>query len=319
MMIKRTFTYHRAMVPRDIFVVRRGIGLIVLSAAVFFGSLPTFTFAADRSPAAPDQPASIFRKQNLVAWCIVPFDAKKRGPEQRAQMLKRLGIQRVAYDWRFQNVQEFEAEILAYKKHGLEYFAFWSWHPAMGPLIRKHQIHPQIWITNPSPKADTQQAKIETAAKQLLPLVKQAGELNCKLGLYNHGGWGGEPANLIAVCKHLRKHHAANHVGIVYNFHHGHGHIRNFATSIKQLKPFLFCVNLNGMNEEAKPKILPIGKGKHEANMMRTLKETGYVGAVGILDHVNSEDSEVQLNRNLTGMSKVLESIGDQAALKSYK
>ena len=30
---------------------------------------------------------------NLVAWCIVPFDTKKRGPEERAEMLERLGSQ----------------------------------------------------------------------------------------------------------------------------------------------------------------------------------------------------------------------------------
>ncbi|MDG2213510.1 MAG: hypothetical protein P8M70_06760, partial [Verrucomicrobiota bacterium] len=46
------------------------------------------------------QAADNFAKDKLVAWCIVPFDAKKRGPAQRARMLKRLGLKRVAYDWR---------------------------------------------------------------------------------------------------------------------------------------------------------------------------------------------------------------------------
>jgi hypothetical protein len=43
---------------------------------------------------APD----IFAKPNLVARCIVPFDAKNRSPAERAQMVKRLGLRRVAYD-----------------------------------------------------------------------------------------------------------------------------------------------------------------------------------------------------------------------------
>ena len=68
----------------------------------------------------------VFAKKNLVAWCIVPFDAKQRGPGDRANMLQRLGIKRVAYDWRQQHVPTFEEEILEYKKHDLEYFAFWS-------------------------------------------------------------------------------------------------------------------------------------------------------------------------------------------------
>ena len=33
---------------------------------------------------------TLFARTNLAAWCIVPFDAKKRGPEERAAMLERL-------------------------------------------------------------------------------------------------------------------------------------------------------------------------------------------------------------------------------------
>jgi hypothetical protein len=44
-------------------------------------------------------------RKNLVPWCIVPFDAKKRTPEERAKMLVRLGFKRSAYDWRAQHVR----------------------------------------------------------------------------------------------------------------------------------------------------------------------------------------------------------------------
>ena len=40
-----------------------------------------------------------FHRDQLVAWCIVPFDAKQRGPEARAIMVRGLGMTRVAYDW----------------------------------------------------------------------------------------------------------------------------------------------------------------------------------------------------------------------------
>ena len=147
------------------------------------------------------QAADNFAKDQLVAWCIVPFDAAKRGPAARAEMLKRLGIKRVAYDWRAQHVKEFEEEILQYKKHGLEFFAFWSVHDEAFRLFEKYKLQPQIWRTLPSPKADTQKARVEAAAKAMLPLVERTKKLGCKLGLYNHGGWGGEPANLVTVCK----------------------------------------------------------------------------------------------------------------------
>ena len=111
-------------------------------------------------------------KRSTRGRCIVPFDAAKRGPAARAETLKRLGIKRVAYDWRAQHVKEFEEEILQYKKHGLEFFAFWSVHDEAFRLFEKYKLQPQIWRTLPSPKADTQKARVEAAAKAMLPLVE---------------------------------------------------------------------------------------------------------------------------------------------------
>ena len=220
-------------------------------------------------------------------------------------MLQRLGIRKVAYDWRKEHVPTFEEEILAYKKHDLEYFAFWSWHPDMEPLIARHDIRPQIWVTCPSPQGDTQQARIEACAAELLPHVKRTEKLGCKLGLYNHGGWGGEPANLVAVCQHLREKHNAEHVGIVYNFHHGHGHIEDFADVLRQMQPYLLCLNINGMNDNAQPKILPLGQGKHEKAMLQTILTSGYDGPIGILDHRSDVDAEKSLRENLEGLEEL--------------
>ena len=44
--------------------------------------------AAPEDSDQPTSPKSVFSKQNLVAWCIVPFDAAKRGPVARAKMFK---------------------------------------------------------------------------------------------------------------------------------------------------------------------------------------------------------------------------------------
>src|ERR687895_2803303 len=68
---------------------------------------------------------SVFRRDNLVAWCIVPFDAKQRGPKQRAEMLARLGIKRVAYDWRDHHIPEWDEELAQYKAHEIELVGFW--------------------------------------------------------------------------------------------------------------------------------------------------------------------------------------------------
>jgi sugar phosphate isomerase/epimerase len=253
--------------------------------------------------AVAGEPA-LFSRGNLVAWCIVPFDGKHRGPAERAAMVKRLGFTKVAYDWRDQHVPSFEEEILEYKKHGIEYFAFWGQHDKAFELFAKYDLHPQIWQTLGSPNAATQEERVAAAAKQLLPLVERTARMKCKLGLYNHGGWGGEPDNLVAVCKLLREEHKADHVGIVYNLHHGHDHIKDFPQALTRMRPFLLCVNLNGMATNG-PKILPLGAGEHDVTLLKALRDSGYRGPIGIIGHTD-DDVEMRLRDNLDGLDWLL-------------
>ncbi|MDA7510776.1 ThuA domain-containing protein [Verrucomicrobia bacterium] len=260
---------------------------------------------ADTQRPTAESRSHLLNKDNLVAWCIVPFDVKKRSPRERAEMLFRLGIKRAAYDWRAEHVASFEEEIFEYKKKGIEYFAFWDVHDRAFELFEKHNLHPQIWKTLSSPETGTQSEKVKVAAEAMLPLVKRTQELGSKLGLYNHGGWGGRPENLVAVCRFLREEHGANHVGIVYNFHHGHEDIDGFGETLRSMMPYLLCVNLNGMNRDADPKILPIGSGTHEQAMVATLVDEGYKGPIGILGHIATEDVEVTLGNNLAGLARL--------------
>lgn len=251
---------------------------------------------------------SLFERDNLVAWCIVPFDGKKRGPAERAAMCARLGLKKVAYDWRNEHVASFEEEILEYRKHGIEYFAFWGGHEEAYRLFRKYDLHPQIWRTLGSPKAATQDERVEAAAKDMLPLVEKARSLGCQVGLYNHGGWGGEPANLVAVCEHLRKHHNAPHVGIVYNQHHSHGRIDHFESDLKAMIPYLLCLNLNGITrngDQRGQKILPLGEGELDVTLLKIIRDSGYDGPIGIIGHTQ-DDAEQRLQDNLDGLEWIV-------------
>lgn len=271
-------------------------------AVVWLALTPALTAVAE----GPDS-KKIFQRDRLVAWCIVPFDALKRTPLQRAEMVDKLGMARVAYDWRAEHVPTFEAEIQEYKKHGIEFFAFWSWHDALEPLIAKHGIRPQIWLMLPGVGNKPDSEKVQAAAEALRPMVEKTAKLGLRLGLYNHGGWGGEPENLAAVCKYLREHQDAEHVGIVYNFHHGHEHIVRFPEAFAAVKPYLLCLNLNGMADLSslvgnQNKILPIGKGVHEHDMIKEVLRQGYQGPIGILDHRSELDAELSLKQNLDGL-----------------
>ena len=220
-------------------------------------------------------------------------------------MLSELGITRLAYDWRAEHVKQFEAEILACQKHGIEFFAFWGEHPAAFALFEKHRVKPQIWKTLREPKSATTQAeKVEVAAQALLPLARRCARFGGKLGLYNHGGWGGDPTNLVAVCQRL---HALDmtHVGIVYNWHHGHDQIDRWSESLRRMQPWLLCLNLNGMNRNASPKILAMGQGAHERGMLQAVLDSGYDGPIGILDHQSRRDARDVLRENLNGLRDI--------------
>jgi hypothetical protein len=100
------------------------------------------------SLAACARDLSLIGKDNLAAWCIVPFDSKKRGPVERAEMLERLGITKLAYDWRAEHVPTFDAEVEAMKAHGIEISAWWmsrgmnEVNRRIFEVIARHKIHP---------------------------------------------------------------------------------------------------------------------------------------------------------------------------------
>lgn len=259
---------------------------------------------------------TIFSREKLAAWCIVPFDVKKRGPVERAEMLNRLGITRLAYDWRDEHIPTFDAEVEAMKTHGIEISAWWM---ARGgneanrkifEVIERHGIHPQLWVLIDEPLKENpdQGAKVKAAATEIRPLAEEAKRLDCKVGLYNHGGWFGEPVNQIAIIKELD----LPNVGIVYNFHHGHAHIDGFPALLAEMKPYLIALNLNGMvkdGETSGRKILTIGEGDQEQAMIAAMADSGWKGPVGILNHRPDQDAEVILKANRDGLGVLVENL----------
>ena len=195
----------------------------------------------------------LFRRDNLVAWCIVPFDAKKRGPEERAAMMEKLGLKHFAYDWRPEHVPTFEQEWDALAKHGVALDAFWTTPPDLPKLLESFKargLTPSFWMVVGAPGELDQAAKVKHAADRLRPLAETLAKAGCRLSIYNHGGWGGEPENMVAVCEAVN----LPNVGIVYNQHHGHAHLPRFKEALAQMLPHLHFLNLNGMTAEGDKK-----------------------------------------------------------------
>ncbi len=249
---------------------------------------------------------------NLVAWCIVPFDTVKRGPEERAVMLERLGITQLAYDWRAEHIPTFDDEVAALARHKIHLRAWWfpatlnSDAEAILACIRRNHLHPELWVMSGEPAGTNTTSKVNAAAEGLRAVVKAAADLGCKVGLYNHGGWFGEPENQLAIRARLAE-LGFNNVGLVYNFHHGHDHLDRLPAIFPLLVPHLLAVNFNGMTRDGERlgrKIIPFGSGEYDTAILQLVRNSGYAGPVGILGHT-MEDAEGKLRQDLAGLHKV--------------
>jgi azurin len=267
--------------------------------------------------------AELFDKPNLAAWCIVPFDAKKRGPEERAAMLEKMGVKKFVYDYRAEHVPQWDDELNALKKHGIELMGWWfptslnDEAKKTLELFKRHGVKPQLWVNgNGGPiqvkDAADQKARVEKEVARLKPICEAAAPLDCQVALYNHGSWYGEPENAIAIVEALKAQGIKN-IGIVYNLHHGHGHLDRLPKVLEAMKPHLLCLNLNGMDIDGEAKgrkILPLGIGTQDVKVLRQVRASGYNGPIGILNHTN-EDAEGRLLDNLDGLAWLVPQLDD--------
>ena len=265
---------------------------------------------------AADAPGDLWSHDNIAAWCIVPYDAKKRGPEERARMLEQLGIKKLAYDWRQEHVETFDAEIEALQRHHIELTAWW-FPLGTDPLAKKilaafkwHDVHPQLWIPGPGNQAlDTPEgpARVDAQANRIRAVAQAAAEVGCTVGLYNHREpWFEEQDNQIAISERLRR-DGINNVGIVFNFHHWRGSLDQFPALFKRMQPYLIAVNLNGMPADTTKYtgVNFVGTGQSEQLMMKVVQESGWRGPVGIINEHADLDAADALARNLVGLDRI--------------
>lgn len=254
---------------------------------------------------------------NYYAWCIVPFDSENRTPEERVDMLKRLGFKAYAYDWREEHLSQMGHEIDVARENGIGINGVWLWvnkGDSVGVLnssnrrvmeaLEKTGLETQVWMSFPEDYFEgmSPEERLDTAVKMVSFISYEAEKIGCTTGLYNHGGWFGDPINLVKIARSI----PGRDIGIIFNFHHAHNLLDQYEALVDTIMPYLWAVNLNGMNPEG-PKILTVGQGSKEEEMIAILREKGYKGPWGILDHRMEEDSEKVLKANLEGARKILD------------
>jgi len=265
---------------------------------------------------AQNKKKNLFARENLVAWCIVPFDNQNRTPAQRIEMLKRLGLTQYAYDWRHQHIPSFAEEIELAKNGGIRMMAVWIWidkdtdrvgqlsadNEQVLKIIKDSGLKTKLWVgfNNNFYADEADDLKVTKGVAMLNYLRDRAGSFVDGIALYNHGDWFGEPENQIRILKQLN----SPLFGMVYSFHHGHHQMGSFPSLLKKMKPYLWTVNINGMKKDG-PQILTVGSGDNELEMLRAVEKSGFQGTIGVLGHIEDDDVEKVLQRNLDGLEKL--------------
>lgn len=77
-----------------------------------------------------------------------------------------------------------------------------------------------------------------------------------------------------------------------------------------ELTAYLVCVNLKGMTRGG-AKVLPLGSGTEDRQILGMIRDSGYRGPIGILDHRPELDAKKSLQENLEGLKTLPNKRGD--------
>jgi hypothetical protein len=258
---------------------------------------------------------SLFSSEKLIAWCIIPYDSHNRNATERAFMLKRLGLTRLAWDWRREHLPFARHEFEVMKASDIDVVGIWIWinQNSLDSLsVDMVQLIDEIIRTGMSSRlwigfdediftGLKDSDKIRLVCEILDRIHVKINGSPVGMALYNHGGWLGQPEVMVSIVKAT----VIESLGIVYNLHHAHDQIHNLKNNLELMLPYLVSITMNGMELNG-PKILDIGLGSWDEQILNIIAESGFDGDIGILGHTQGEDVELVLNRNLKGIQKLL-------------
>jgi sugar phosphate isomerase/epimerase len=244
-------------------------------------------------------------------------------------MLQKLGIAKFAYDWREEHVASFDSEMIAVKNHHITLQAFWM---PYGPdpfedkhyseifaLLKRHDIKTQLWWSYGSNDSAlqklTQKEKVKAIGRTVRRLAEDAAAIGCTVGLYNHGGWFGEPENELSILDYVN----LPNLGIVYNFNHAEEQIDSFPSFFPRILPHLIALNIAGLQNGKPGKVVPVGQGDSEQKMIKRIGLSSYSGTIGIINENTTPDAEAGLTTNMAGLQKILTTVGFESAAQTFK
>lgn len=250
-------------------------------------------------------------------FCIDWHDAKKRSFEQQAQMLKELGYPGVGHIW----LDKVEERIKTLDAAQLKLFQITmavdvapgktpydaNRFKAVCDAVRGRGVQFCL-LLNGMPPSDPN--VVPHAVDILRAMSDQAADSGAQLLLYPHqNSWIERIEDSTRVAEKADR----PNVGVMFNLCHWLrvDSSRDYKPLLKQAMPRLWAVSINGADEfDEKPGwdryIQPLGQGDfHVGKLLKTLKELGYKGPIGLQCYGIGGDAREHLTRSMTAWQEL--------------
>jgi sugar phosphate isomerase/epimerase len=259
--------------------------------------------------------SSVQAEPAFFPFCIDWHDAKKRGFAEQAAMLKELGYSGVGHIW-LDKVEERLASLDAAGLRLCQITMQVSLAPDKPPYDRERfrqvleavkgrGVQFLLIMNGAKPSDYTQDGHAIELVREMSEWAKAGGS---ELLLYPHtGDWIERVEDAVRVAKQVDR----PNVGVMFNLCHWLrvSPDRDYKTRLTEAMPYLRAVSLNGADErdgrEGKPNweryIQPLDSGTFDqAAFVKTLRELGYCGPVGLQCFGIGGDAREHLARSLT-------------------
>jgi len=286
---------------------------LLLAALLVITALPTTGWlrAAGQAPARA-------RPNPFFAFCMDTHDAKKRSLAEQAQLLKELGYDGAGHLW-LDNVAE---RLRTLDAAGLKLFQVYirvdlapqATQPYDGrlkevlPLLRGGPTMLAVLVTGGQPSDQALDARAVEVLGQIADLAQEHG---VKVALYPHvGDWLERVEDALRVTEKVNR----PNVGVMFNLCHWLkvDEEANLGTLLRAAKPRLLAVSINGSDRGADVRagkgrwIVPLDTGEFDLlGLLKTLKEIGYTGPIGLQCYGIAGDAREHLSRSMAAWKQL--------------
>ncbi len=294
--------------------------LLAVAAASSLCLVPSAPAGASAGPSEALQPGPDQKPYAFFPFCIDWHDAKKRSFKEQAQMLKELGYDGVGHIW-LDNVAE---RIKTLDEAGLKLFQITMtvdltpgkpvydarFKDVLG-LVKGRHVQFCLLIGGAKPSDASADARAVEVLREMSDLAADSGS---QLLLYPHvGNWVERIEDSARVAKEVDR----PNVGAMFNLCHWLrvDAQRDYKPLLQQAMPRLWAVSINGADEfDSQPGwdhyIQPLDKGSFDlGRFLRTLKELGYKGPIGLQCYGIGGNARDHLARSITAWKKLKQNL----------